>query len=201
MINLPPPRKITSNIQPPKPIKKFSDDGYIKPPSPIPDIIHSNDLSHPLKTYEDQNKNKGKKIFLTSTAIVAGLIIIGSINSKPTPPSPVIEVAPITEYTEETTESTQLNEAIPEPVEEITPIVPEPEPIVIDPEPVAPTPIVPEPISNACDPNYSPCVPIDTDVDCAGGGGNGPSYLNGSATVIGVDVYDLDRDGDGIACN
>jgi resuscitation-promoting factor RpfB len=51
-----------------------------------------------------------------------------------------------------------------------------------------------------CDPNYSGCVPIDSDVDCAGGSGNGPSYVRGPVQVIGVDIYDLDRDHDGIAC-
>jgi resuscitation-promoting factor RpfB len=53
-----------------------------------------------------------------------------------------------------------------------------------------------------CDPNYGgACVPIASDVDCAGGSGNGPAYLSGTARVIGTDVYDLDRDGDGIACD
>lgn len=53
-----------------------------------------------------------------------------------------------------------------------------------------------------CDPNYSgACVPIASDVDCAGGSGNGPAYLRGTARVVGTDVYDLDRDGDGVACD
>lgn len=51
-----------------------------------------------------------------------------------------------------------------------------------------------------CDPNYTPCVPIASDVDCAGGGGNGPAYVRGPIRVIGTDIYGLDRDGDGIAC-
>ncbi|BCB88950.1 G5 domain-containing protein [Phytohabitans suffuscus] len=51
-----------------------------------------------------------------------------------------------------------------------------------------------------CDPNYSGCVPIASDVDCAGGGGNGPAYVSGPIRVIGSDIYDLDRDNDGIAC-
>jgi hypothetical protein len=42
-------------------------------------------------------------------------------------------------------------------------------------------------------------VPITSDVDCAGGSGNGPAYT-GRVTVIGPDEYDLDRDGDGIGC-
>ena len=51
-----------------------------------------------------------------------------------------------------------------------------------------------------CDPNYDPCVPIASDVDCAGGSGNGPEYVYGPVTVIGDDVYGLDRDGNGIGC-
>jgi hypothetical protein len=53
-----------------------------------------------------------------------------------------------------------------------------------------------------CDPNYSgACVPIASDVDCAGGSGNGPAYVQGPVRVIGTDIYDLDRDGDGIGCD
>lgn len=55
---------------------------------------------------------------------------------------------------------------------------------------------------SGCDPNYGgACVPIDSDVDCAGGSGNGPSYVSGPVYVTGSDVYDLDRDGDGVACD
>ena len=53
-----------------------------------------------------------------------------------------------------------------------------------------------------CDPNYSgACVPIASDVDCAGGSGNGPAYVQGPVRVIGDDIYDLDRDGDGVGCD
>ncbi|WP_432836036.1 hypothetical protein [Dactylosporangium sp. CA-092794] len=52
-----------------------------------------------------------------------------------------------------------------------------------------------------CNPNYTPCVPNDpVDVDCAGGSGNGPSYVQGPVHVIGSDPYKLDSDGDGIGC-
>jgi hypothetical protein len=55
---------------------------------------------------------------------------------------------------------------------------------------------------SSCDPNYGGgCVPIASDVDCAGGSGNGPAYVRGPVTVIGSDIYDLDRDGDGMACD
>jgi len=52
-----------------------------------------------------------------------------------------------------------------------------------------------------CDPNYSGCVPIASDVDCAGGGGNGPAYVQGPVKVLGTDIYGLDADGDGIGCD
>ncbi|MBG6092916.1 G5 domain-containing protein [Actinomadura viridis] len=56
--------------------------------------------------------------------------------------------------------------------------------------------------ASRCDPNYGGgCVPIATDVDCAGGSGNGPAYVSGPVRVVGTDIYDLDRDGDGIACD
>jgi resuscitation-promoting factor RpfB len=55
---------------------------------------------------------------------------------------------------------------------------------------------------SGCDPNYSGgCVPIDSDVDCAGGSGNGPSYVSGVVKVTGSDIYDLDRDNDGYGCD
>ncbi len=56
--------------------------------------------------------------------------------------------------------------------------------------------------TSSCDPNYTwACVPIASDVDCAGGSGNGPAYVTGPVKVIGTDIYDLDRDGDGIGCD
>lgn len=56
--------------------------------------------------------------------------------------------------------------------------------------------------ASRCDPNYGgACVPIASDVDCAGGSGDGPAYVRGPVRVIGSDIYDLDRDGDGIGCD
>lgn len=52
-----------------------------------------------------------------------------------------------------------------------------------------------------CHPSYEgACVPIARDVDCAGGSGNGPEYVRGPLKVAGPDDYELDRDGNGIAC-
>ena len=71
--------------------------------------------------------------------------------------------------------------------------------VVVTPAPVAPAPV---PVAPLCDSNYSgQCVPVTSDVDCAGGSGDGPAYLTGTVTVIGSDHYGLDRNHDGIGCN
>ncbi|RMA40797.1 excalibur calcium-binding domain-containing protein [Rhodophyticola porphyridii] len=56
--------------------------------------------------------------------------------------------------------------------------------------------------AQACHPSYQgACLPVNgPDVDCAGGGGNGPLYVSGPIRVVGPDPYRLDRDGDGVAC-
>lgn len=60
------------------------------------------------------------------------------------------------------------------------------------------SPVAPE---AGCDSNYTgACVPIASDVDCAGGSGNGPEYVRGPVHVVGTDHYKLDSDGDGVAC-
>ncbi|MBU8812547.1 hypothetical protein KL953_27050 [Mycolicibacterium goodii] len=60
---------------------------------------------------------------------------------------------------------------------------------------------IPGQTGTECDSNYEgACVPIASDVDCAGGSGNGPEYVSGPVYVVGTDVYDLDRDGNGVAC-
>ena len=52
----------------------------------------------------------------------------------------------------------------------------------------------------ACNVNYSGCVPVASDVDCEDGG-NGPEYLKGPVDVIGIDIYHLDLNNDGKACD
>lgn len=59
-------------------------------------------------------------------------------------------------------------------------------------------PLAPPAPSN-CTPGYSPCLAPASDYDCAGGSGDGPAYT-GFVRVSGSDPYDLDRDGDGLAC-
>jgi len=87
----------------------------------------------------------------------------------------------------------------PPPTTEPPPPQTEPPPPPTEPPP-PPQTDPPAPTGN-CNPNYTPCVPNDpVDVDCAGGGGNGPSYVTGPVTVTGTDVYGLDSDHNGIGC-
>lgn len=55
--------------------------------------------------------------------------------------------------------------------------------------------------ASECDPNYEgACLdPNASDYDCEGGSGDGPDYT-GAVTVVGVDHYGLDSDGDGVGC-
>ena len=61
------------------------------------------------------------------------------------------------------------------------------------------TSTAPQP-AGGCNANYDGCVPTASDVDCAEGSGDGPKYVSGPIRVIGNDVYRLDSDHDGLAC-
>ena len=50
-------------------------------------------------------------------------------------------------------------------------------------------------MQTACTAGYSVCIPSGvSDVDCAGGGGDGPVWVQGPVKVTGADPYGLDRD-------
>jgi hypothetical protein len=55
--------------------------------------------------------------------------------------------------------------------------------------------------SKKCDPNYAgACLnPDSPDYDCRDGSGDGPDYT-GPVQSVGSDPFELDRDGDGLAC-
>jgi hypothetical protein len=65
-----------------------------------------------------------------------------------------------------------------------------------------PTPPATRAPASDCHPSYSgACLRTSAgDYDCAGGSGNGPNYVQGPIRVRGEDPFDLDRDGDGEAC-
>jgi micrococcal nuclease len=70
------------------------------------------------------------------------------------------------------------------------------------PTPQPPTPPEPphgDPAPIDCQ-GYNPCLQPGPDVDCAGGSGNGPRYVEGPVSVSGSDPYGLDSDGDGMGC-
>jgi uncharacterized protein YabE (DUF348 family) len=72
---------------------------------------------------------------------------------------------------------------------------------VVSRKPVTQVTVVGTKPAARCDPNYAgACVPIASDVDCAGGSGNGPAYVQGPVRVVGSDIYRLDSDGNGIGC-
>ena len=93
---------------------------------------------------------------------------------------------------------------------------PKPAPTTVPPAPAAtvavPTTVAfaaaapaPAPASSAagCHSSYEgTCIPPDvSDADCASGTGNGPFYVQeADVRVVGPDVFDLDRDRDGIGC-
>jgi hypothetical protein len=58
----------------------------------------------------------------------------------------------------------------------------------------------PPPPQQSCTSGYEPCLAPASDYDCAGGSGDGPGYAYGPVYINGSDPYDLDRDGDGVAC-
>jgi len=87
---------------------------------------------------------------------------------------------------------------VPPPPPTAVPPTSTPVPATATPVPPPPTP-VPQP-SQSCTPGYSPCIPPASDVDCAGGSGNGPEYVQGPVYVTGPDIYGLDRDNDGVGC-
>lgn len=69
------------------------------------------------------------------------------------------------------------------------------------PRPSTSSRVTPRPAASSdCTPGYRPCIPVGaTDVDCAGGSGNGPRYT-GRVEVTGDDPYGLDSDHDGVGC-
>jgi hypothetical protein len=130
---------------------------------------------------------------------------IGSMNKDdPTPNTAADQsLAAATTTTEPPVTTTTTTTTPPPPTTTTTvAVVPVPVVPVVTPTQEAPAPPPPPPAApSGCDPNYSGCVPIASDVDCAGGSGNGPAYTSGPVTVIGTDIYGLDgKDNDGIGC-
>lgn len=153
-------------------------------------------------------KSSKKGWIWTGVAAAVGLfIIIGATNQPDDKPAPNQQAAGL----QVTTTTTQAQVVAPETTETTettttTTTTTKPKPQVHTttkkraPVTTRHTTTKKKPASN-CNPNYSPCVPNASDVDCAGGSGNGPVYVEGPITIIGDDPYGLDgTDNDGIGC-
>lgn len=119
-------------------------------------------------------------------AAIAALVVVAGCVGEFDEPSDSVS-APPPSPTTSATPSADFTVPLPPPPPPEPPAPPEPEP---EPEP-----------ASECDPNYSGvCVPIASDVDCAGGSGDGPEYVDGPVYVEGEDIYGLDNDGNGVGC-
>ncbi|MDR2323629.1 MAG: G5 domain-containing protein [Microbacterium sp.] len=153
-------------------------------PTPTPTVIEEIDVATAIpferSTVDDATRDLGTTEVVTAgvdgTKVTTYRVTkVGGKETGRTPVREAVTVAPITEVTARGTREQQA---------------------------AAPAPLVAQEPSGDCDPNYAgACVPIASDVDCAGGSGNGPAYVRGPVRVIGTDIYDLDRDGDGIGCD
>jgi resuscitation-promoting factor RpfB len=153
-------------------------------PTPTPTVFEEIDVATAIpferSTVDDATRDLGTTEVVTAgvdgTKVTTYRVTkVGGKETGRTPVREAVTVAPITEVTARGTREQQA---------------------------AAPAPLVAQEPSGDCDPNYAgACVPIASDVDCAGGSGNGPAYVRGPVRVIGTDIYDLDRDGDGIGCD
>ena len=157
-------------------------------PTPTPEITYKNEpvlaqLPFAAVTVDDPNATVG-----TTTPTVAGVPGVETTTYRVTYVDGV-----------ETARDVLSQVVTTAPIDAVTAVGSKPVPVPVAKPAPAPAPVA---AGGGCDPNYSgQCVPIASDVDCAGGSGNGPAYTAGPVRVVGTDVYDLDRDGDGIACD
>jgi len=141
-----------------------------------------------LESAETPAPSTSSTISSSSTVATTTDVPVTSVLSTTTTQAPATTLPPTTFADTTTLDPTTT---IPSPTTAPT-TAPLPPPVT-----VAFVPPLPE-----CDPNYEgDCVPIASDVDCAGGSGNGPAYVRGPVYVVGSDIYDLDgNDNDGIGC-
>ncbi|ONI75072.1 hypothetical protein ALI144C_40630 [Actinosynnema sp. ALI-1.44] len=159
-------------------------------------------LAQPADSPQPSRPRRRKPVVIAA-GVVGALLIIGAIASNEDEPAPTANGVTSTS-TPATTTTTSVVASPPPP----SPVVTTTVPTTQKPTTTRQTPTTtraPEPPAEpqnalGCDPNYDPCVPIASDVDCAGGSGNGPAYVKGPVRVIGRDIYKLDNNGDGVGC-
>jgi hypothetical protein len=167
-------------------------------PTPVPTTFQTatEEVLVPFEatTVDDPNLDQGATALVATgvdglKVITYRVTVVDGVETAREIVSEILQTAPVTEVT-------AIGSKVPAPAP-----APAPAPVAeAAPVPAAPVPLVPQP--GGCDPNYADaCVPIASDVDCAGGSGDGPAYVQGPVRIVGSDIYDLDRDGDGIACD
>ena len=165
-----------------------------------------------LQPSSEKNLFTKKRIVLGVLVIFFGMAALGSLvddnekvsNSSKTQASVAVQGTRVKRSTTTTTTTTTTTSTTTTPSTTIAPATTAKARSVSTKAPVqtaAPTTAAPSSPGGGCDPNYSGCVPIDSDVDCAGGSGNGPSYVTGPVQIIGTDIYGLDGNPkNGIGC-
>lgn len=146
-----------------------------------------------------------KKVVFVLVALLLGYVVLAGSSTEPKTESQepvkasVVQSSPAEDVSQSSTSPISSPTILPSPAvsQESTKPTNSPQ---SEPSPKAST-INLKAEESTCDPNYAgACVPIASDVDCASGNGNGPAYTKGPVKVIGSDIYGLDRDGDGVAC-
>jgi hypothetical protein len=156
-------------------------------PTPTP-VVEQKEVREPIVIPFDSTTTDDATLAVGTTAIA----VAGAHGEK--------VIVHLVTYTDgvETGRSVLREEITVQPITQVTAVGTK-QPYVAPPPPPAP---VPAPKTGGCHASYTgACVPIASDVDCAGGSGNGPEYVSGPLRVVGPDIYDLERDGDGIACD
>ena len=143
-------------------------------------------------------------------AVVVGLVLVSPFTEEEpqtvaaTAPASATTVAPTTTMLAATTTAPPVTTTTTRPATTTTTGVPVTSAPTTRVTVARPVPTTAAAVAGGCHPSYSgACVPTGfSDVDCAGGSGNGPGYVSGKRfQVVGPDVYDLDgNDNDGIAC-
>lgn len=171
-------------------------------PTPVPTTFQTatEEVLVPFEatTTDDPNLDQGATALVAAgvdglKVITYRVTVVDGVETAREIVSEVVQTAPVNEVT-------AIGTKAPAPPPVAAAPAPAPEVVPAAPVPAAPVPAVPQP--GGCDSNYADaCVPVASDVDCAGGSGDGPGYVQGPVRIVGSDIYDLDRDGDGIACD
>jgi Protein of unknown function (DUF2510)/Excalibur calcium-binding domain len=150
----------------------------------VPD---SSDAQPPTQEPDRRSWFARHKVLTTVAAVFALLIAIGALSGgEEGPPETEAEPTPTVSVTATQTATQTATATATATVTKTKRVV---RTVTVQPEQPPP----PDEPSGNCAPNYDPCIPpFPPDLDC--------EDVDGPITVTGLDPHDLDRDGDGVAC-